>query len=150
VIEEGDGLPGVLASPKSLQEAVSNVLDNAFKYLRLPKPGSPFTKNPRPRVRIRFLANNPAWKTPGVTILVEDNGPGIPNEERDAIFQRGYRSPTTNNAVEGSGLGLSICQTLMSRMGGNLEVVSQPSRDYPDALDGAVLKFVLFRNPPIH
>ena len=148
IVEETDELPGVMAAPKSLQEAVSNVLNNAFSYVTLVKPGSPFTINPSPRVRVRIFSNksaiDPKNSQPGVTILVEDNGPGIREEEREAIFERGFRSPTTM-AVEGSGIGLDICRTLMKRMGGILNV-AKPN-EFGDSLDGAVLELVLFRNP---
>lgn len=148
VVEEAEELPGVMAAPKSLQEAVSNVLNNAFSYVRLAKPESPFSINPSPRVRVRFFPNSivgdESTKKPGVTILVEDNGPGICEDEKESIFERGFRSPTTKS-IEGSGIGLDICRTLMKRMGGILTVVGP--NEITDSLDGAVLKFVLFRNP---
>ena len=148
IVEETDELPGVMAAPQSLQEAVSNVLNNAFSYVTLVKRGSPFTINPSPRVRVRIFSNKSkvdrATSQPGVTILVEDNGPGIREEEKEAIFERGFRSPTTM-AVEGSGIGLDICRTLMKRMGGILNV-AKPN-EFGDSLDGAVLELVLFRNP---
>jgi hypothetical protein len=141
IMEDSNELPGVMAAPRSVQEAVSNVLDNAFKYIALTKAGSPFNKNPSPRVRVRLLANDsPA----GVTILVEDNGPGIHSDERDSIFRRGYRSEGTNS-VEGTGLGLDISRSLMDRMSGTLSVVEP--EECSDCLDGAVLKFELFRKP---
>jgi signal transduction histidine kinase len=141
IMEDSNELPGVMAAPRSVQEAVSNVLDNAFKYVCLPKAGSPFNKNPSPRVRVRLLANDdPA----GVRILVEDNGPGIRRDERDSIFRRGYRSEGTNSA-EGTGLGLDISRTLMHRLSGTLSVADP--EECSDCLDGAVLRFQLFRTP---
>jgi signal transduction histidine kinase len=145
VIEETTELPGVMVAPKSLQEAVCNVLDNAFKYVGLPKSGLRFESNRvPPSVRVRLFANIDPLR-PGVTILVEDNGPGIAAEDRDAIFERGYRSKMTNS-IEGSGIGLDICQSLMKRMGGVLTVGN--IYEFRGSLDGALMKFVLFRNPP--
>jgi signal transduction histidine kinase len=143
VIEETNELPGVIAAPRSLQEAVSNVLDNAFKYVGLPKTGSPFLKNPSPRVRVRMLANEELTPA-GVTLLIEDNGTGIRDQDKVQIFQRGYRSPDTNS-VDGTGIGLDISQALMQRMGGVLEV-AEPD-EFQNCLDGAVMKFTLFRKP---
>jgi signal transduction histidine kinase len=143
VIEETNELPGVIAAPRSLQEAVSNVLDNAFKYVGLPKTGSPFLKNPSPRVRVRMLANEELTPA-GVTLLIEDNGTGIRDQDKVQIFQRGYRSPDTNS-VDGTGIGLDISQALMQRMGGVLEV-AEPD-EFQNCLDGAVIKFTLFRKP---
>ena len=149
-----DELPGVLASPKCVQEAVSNVLDNAFNYVVLPKAGSPFTKNPSPKVRIRLLPNNSA-ETPGVTLFVEDNGPGINDDEKESIFGRGYRSESSCDSVDGTGLGLDISRTLIKRMDATLSVASEEDYaifadddDHDEAfLDGAVLKFQFFRIP---
>ena len=140
VVEESD-LPGVMAAPKSLQEAVCNVLDNAFKYVVLPNLGSPFLKNPSPWVRVRMLGKE---DFPGVVLLVEDNGPGIRHEDKDKIFQRGFRG-TATDFVEGTGLGLDISQALLRRMGGSIEVADP--REIPNSLDGTIMKITLFRQP---
>jgi signal transduction histidine kinase len=144
VIVDDDELPGVTVCPKSLQEAVVNIIDNAFKYVEIPKRESGLARNPSPRVRVR-LSSNKKPLAPGVTIMVEDNGPGIPECDRNDIFQRGFRSRTTS-FVEGSGIGLDISHTLISRMGGTLEVAED---DENHALDGARMKVVLFRNPNV-
>jgi signal transduction histidine kinase len=144
VFEETPDLPGVMAAPQSLQEAVSNVLDNAFKYVVLPKADFP-ESNLFPQVRVRLLANSKPLN-PGVTIIVEDNGPGIQEKDRESIFERGFRSESTNS-IAGTGIGLDICRTLVKRMGGFL-VVASP-KDFNDSLDGAIMKFNLFRKPDV-
>ena len=153
VIEDADDLPGVFVSPKSFQEAISNVLDNALKYVVLPKTGSSFTNNPNPQIRVRIFPNdnynddNTASQDPGVTVLVEDNGPGIAETDRDLIFVRGFRSDTTN-IVGGRGIGLDISQALMTRMGGYIGLPN--GKDiFLDSLDGAVVKFEVTRNPKL-
>ncbi len=50
-----------------------------------------------------------------MSIVVEDTGPGIPAEERDRVFDRFYRVLGTGQS--GSGLGLSIVQTIATRIG---------------------------------
>lgn len=142
MVEDEEELPGVMTAPKSLQEAVSNVFDNAFKYVKLPKMNSPFTRNPNPCVRVRVFANQRDGERPGgVTISVEDNGPGVPEEDYERIFDRGYRSERTAALVEGTGIGLAIARALMRRMGGNLDMGV-------GSLDGTVVKFSLYRNKP--
>lgn len=141
VVQQNDELPGVTVSPTCLQEAVSNVIDNAFKYAVLPKPDSGFTRNPSPRVCVRLSANEKPL-APGVTILVQDNGPGIRKEELEDVFQRGFRSESTS-AVEGSGIGLDISRSLISRMGGLIEV-AQGDDNEASSLDGAAMKLVFF------
>lgn len=143
VIKETPELPGVMAVPQSLQEVLSNVVDNAIKYVMLPKPGSPFTKNPSPRVVVRLFAND---DPSGVVIVVEDNGPGIVHSERDKIFSRGYRSDQTKSSVDGSGIGLDIARSYMKRMGGNLSIAK--SNEFPNSLDGTIMKLELWRKPP--
>lgn len=145
VMEDSFELPGVMAAPKSLQEAISNVLDNAFKYVVLAKPGSPFLKNPSPHVRVRMLSNSKTEK-PGVTIVVEDNGPGISDADKERIFDRGFRSETTS-FVEGSGIGLDISRTLVERMGGTLDLAGKG--EFKNTLDGAIVKCTLFRRPKL-
>lgn len=139
ITEETNELPGVMVAPRALQEAVSNVLDNAFKYVVLTKAGSPFLRNPSPRVRVRMFAND---DPPGVTLIVEDNGPGIRVEDREKIFQRGFRSETTSS-IDGTGIGLDISQALVKRMGGVLELAAPG--EFENSLDGTVMKFMLVR-----
>jgi len=143
VMDDSSDLPGVMAAPKSLQEAVSNVVDNAFKYVVLPKRDSPFLRNPSPYVRVRMLSNK---DDPGVTILVEDNGPGISDADKELVFQRGFRSQSTS-FIEGSGIGLDISKTLIERMGGTLEIAD--SKEFKNALDGVIVKCKLLRRPKL-
>lgn len=135
IVEESPDLPGVLANAEALQEAVSNVIDNAIKYVRVPpSPDSPAPSSPQIKVSLR---PNDDSEAVGVTILIEDNGPGIPDQARELVFQRGYRG---TQSVGGSGIGLDIARTLVEKMGGTLEVL--PSSK------GARLQFRLFRRPP--
>jgi two-component system phosphate regulon sensor histidine kinase PhoR len=62
----------------------------------------------------------------GVTLEVEDRGPGIPPAEIDRVFDRFYRGETSAQKTRGSGLGLYICRTLTRAMGGSVEVTSVP------------------------
>ncbi len=56
-----------------------------------------------------------------VRLFVEDHGPGIPEESRDRIFQRfGQAANQEHSRLPGSGLGLSICRALVSRLGGEI------------------------------
>jgi signal transduction histidine kinase len=47
-----------------------------------------------------------------VRLVISDNGPGIPERERDAVLQRFYRADQTRH-LAGSGLGLSIVSAVM-------------------------------------
>jgi signal transduction histidine kinase len=86
-----DDAPAVSADPTLLFEAVSNLVDNALKFT--PRGG---------RVTLRLVVRDE-----GPRIEVADNGPGVPEAERDAVLQRFYRAARTRTEP-GSGLGLSI------------------------------------------
>ncbi|HUH92383.1 MAG TPA: sensor histidine kinase N-terminal domain-containing protein [Casimicrobiaceae bacterium] len=88
-----------------LTELLRNLVDNALRYA---PPGG--------RVTIR-LEDAPEY----VAVLVTDNGPGIPENERTRIFERFYRG---DGAVEpGSGLGLSIARRCATVIGAELSLV---------------------------
>lgn len=145
-VVDADDLPGVTIWPPALQEAVINLLDNAFKYVSLPSLNLA-TSTTKPLVRVRLLPNkdhrsSPRGAPPGVTILVEDNGPGIPERDREAAFERGFRSAEAQ-AIDGSGIGLDIARSLTEQMGGTLRIVDHSS--YPNSLGGAVLELVVYR-----
>ena len=78
---------------------VKNLVDNAIRYT--PAGG---------RVDLSFLATKE-----GATLVVEDNGPGIPEAERARVFDPFYRVLGSDEI--GSGLGLSIVQTISARVG---------------------------------
>ena len=84
-------VPTVSADPALLFEAVSNLVDNALKFT--PRGG---------RVLLRLQVRDG-----GPRIELVDNGPGVPEGERDAVLNRFYRSQRTRD-LPGSGLGLSI------------------------------------------
>lgn len=77
-------------------EVLVNILDNAIKFT--PEGGTVLLESED--------------GSDGPTIVVSDNGPGIPDEERSAVFQRFYRSDMTST-VPGSGLGLSVVQAVV-------------------------------------
>ncbi|THD61338.1 HAMP domain-containing sensor histidine kinase [Phenylobacterium sp.] len=92
--------PGVTveADAKLLFEAVSNLVDNAIKFTgdREGYDGE---------VRLAVEAEGPR-------IVVQDNGPGVPDAERSAVLQRFYRSER-DRLTPGSGLGLSIVAAIV-------------------------------------
>lgn len=60
-----------------------------------------------------------------VVLTVKDNGPGIPREIRDKIFDPFF---TTKDVGKGMGLGLSICNNIITSHGGRVEVRSEPGQ----------------------
>ncbi len=92
------GSPGVVleGNPTLLKELVRNLVDNALNYT----PSTPA----RPGVITARVLADPFGHA--LALQVEDNGPGIPEAERELVFQPFYRALGTN--VDGSGLGLPI------------------------------------------
>jgi signal transduction histidine kinase len=93
-----DGARGSIAhaDPELLFEALSNLIDNAIKFS--PHGGTV-------RVRVGSDPERPQ-------LIVEDNGPGIPPQERTAVLQRFYRVER-NRPIPGSGLGLSVVAAIV-------------------------------------
>jgi PAS domain S-box-containing protein len=92
-----------------IQQVIVNLLDNAVKY-----GGSPV------RVRVESVNGH-------VRISVADSGPGITLADQERIFEKFYRAdPQHARAPSGTGLGLYISRELVRRMGGRLDVSSQP------------------------
>lgn len=59
----------------------------------------------------------------GTALVVEDDGPGLPAEERERVFERFYRGAAARAAdIEGTGLGLALCDLIVRAAGGRVEV----------------------------
>jgi PAS domain S-box-containing protein len=89
-----------------LTHALSNLLDNAFKYSR---------NKPSPEIKISFKEQ--------LEISVIDFGRGIPKDEINKLFQPFFRSNTAQD-IEGTGLGLVICKRYIELQSGSLMVQS--------------------------
>lgn len=139
--DKNDELPGVLICPKSLQECITNLIDNAIKYVTVCSDGS---SNTCPRIRVSLFPNEPPAK-PGATIFIEDNGPGIPESERDLVFSRTYRGSIKELVPNGDGIGLSVCKSMILRMGGSVEVIDRGQY----GLGGTSMRVTLYRKPDV-
>ncbi len=90
-----------------------NLVDNALKY-----------SGDNPVVDIKIACDH------NFCILsVKDNGPGIPEEYREKVFEKFFRVPTHNrHNVKGYGLGLSYIAHIVARHGGEIWVEGQPGQ----------------------
>ncbi|NTU68804.1 MAG: HAMP domain-containing protein [Chlorobiaceae bacterium] len=106
-----EGLPPVMADAGYVDIVIRNLVDNAVKYVG-EKGGM---------VRIRAFAMSDA-----VSIEVEDNGMGIPQEDLDRIFERFYRvDKARSRQLGGTGLGLSIVKHIVLAHKGDIRVRSR-------------------------
>lgn len=108
-----------------LLELLGNLMDNAFKWCH-----SRVLLTARPIV-------HPRSRRPGLLLRVEDDGPGIPDEQISQVLKRGVRG---DERVQGHGIGLSIVGELVASYGGELKVGRS------EQLGGAQFEVVL---PPL-
>lgn len=101
-------LPQVFADEDLIRQVLINLLDNAVKYT---PPGGTISLS---------LLHRTAQK---VQISIEDNGPGIPSEKRDRIFENHFRLQRDRDQ-EGYGLGLDLCRRVIRAHYGQLWVDS--------------------------
>jgi two-component system, OmpR family, sensor histidine kinase SenX3 len=100
----------VLGDEDDLKAMVSNLIDNAIKY-----------SGPQVHVAVELEQADPAT----ATLRVRDQGIGISQAERKRIFKRFYRIPgAISTRVKGTGLGLFIVRTVVTRHGGKVFVES--------------------------
>lgn len=102
----------VRADPDRLRQALVNLLGNAIKYTP-----------PEGRIRLGTSVverEGVAW----AALSVSDTGPGIPEDQRETIFQP-YTRLSGADAEPGSGLGLAICRELVRHLEGRIEVESR-------------------------
>lgn len=90
-------------------QALSNLVDNALKYT--PEGG---------RVTIATAAEPGA-----LTVTVSDNGPGVPEAEREAVWRRLYRGDASRSQ-RGLGLGLTLVRAVAEAHGGSACVTDAP------------------------
>ena len=107
VLDDSSGSVWALGDPGSVAQILRILLDNA---IRLSPEGG--------KVKVELRNGSSA------TLSVCDHGPGVPNEERELIFERFMRGRDTSRQA-GFGLGLAIGRELAERMGGEL-VLEEP------------------------
>lgn len=95
----------MLADESKIQRVLVNLISNAVKF-------SPENTS----VEITATVENGV-----VEVRVRDNGPGIPEDYRQLVFNRYERLPSAED-IEGTGLGLSICKTIIESHGGLIGV----------------------------
>ncbi|HEY8324053.1 MAG TPA: ATP-binding protein [Ktedonobacterales bacterium] len=125
-IEEPDELPLVLMDQEQIQQALTNLIENALKY-------SP--EGSEIRIQTRVVDDE-------LCVAVIDQGIGIPPREITAIFDKFYRVQqarlpwSRKRPPIGTGLGLAICAAIVKAHGGRIWAESEPGH-------GATLTFTL-------
>ncbi len=119
-VEAADGAVWMRGRADALRRAFGNVIANGLRY------GT--------HCVVRIYSNAIA-----ITVMIDDNGPGIPPEQRADVFRPFLRvEGSRNKATGGAGLGLTIARDIALSHGGNLEISKSP-------LGGARLAFTFPR-----
>jgi signal transduction histidine kinase len=112
-LQIGKNLPKIQADKTALVRAVQNLIGNALKYSGQSR-----------WIGIRGFADAHV-----LSIVVEDHGLGVPEDELGHIFEPFYRGrDATDSQISGSGLGLSLVKHIVEAHGGTVEVTSTVGR----------------------
>lgn len=108
IVNGGD----VLAPRKEFTHSVVHLLDNAFKF-------SP--QNGKVNLELNTGPNG------GIKLAVFDEGPGIPVDQREKVFEKFYQiSQGDTRAFEGLGVGLTIARAVFQNFGGSVKIMNYP------------------------
>jgi two-component system sensor histidine kinase KdpD len=108
-LELEPGLPLLRLDPVLFEQVLFNLLDNAAKYV---PAGTVVTIGAR-------------REGPLARIAVEDEGPGLPEEDRERVFDKFYRVRASDKKRAGTGLGLAIARGFMEAMGGTITAANR-------------------------
>jgi two-component system OmpR family sensor kinase len=103
----------VFADPTRFSQVLLNLVTNAIQHMG---------DVPDPEIRLD-VEDEPG----GATLIVQDNGRGIPEEAHARIFEL-FHCARANGARPASGLGLGIVKRIMDAHGGRIEVQSRPAQ----------------------
>jgi signal transduction histidine kinase len=101
----------IVAGTNRMYHMILNLVDNAIKY-------SP--TGTQVDICLEFRAT-------GIVILVQDDGPGVPKEDLDFVFDKYYRGKQ-KDLSPGAGLGLSVVKSIAEAHGGQVAVANLPER----------------------
>ena len=106
-VDIAEAIPAIRGDRQLLSEMLANLIDNAIRYT--PAGG-------RIKVDVRQGREN-------IILTITDNGPGIPQSEKQHVLKRFYRGIETG-AFVGSGLGLTIAHEILVLHGGRIELAA--------------------------
>ena len=110
IVVDGHDTGDVQGRADALARLCAILIDNALKYT-----------NAGGTIRIRT-----GREARGVVLEVVDTGIGVPPEERERVFDRFYRGASARERVDGSGLGLPIARSIVTRLHGTIEFMAGP------------------------
>jgi len=131
-LEVDPDLPRVRIDERAIQLAVINLIDNALKYA------------PESRVVAVRADGEDGKRGREIVVRVIDQGPGVPAEDRERIFERfvrgrNARDPRSGRPIRGSGIGLALVKHIAESHGGRawVESADDGSGDRPAGANGS-------------
>ncbi len=113
IVEIASDVPAIYGSRREISQAFTNLVGNASKYT--PQGGT---------ITVRLYHENKH-----ILFETQDTGYGIPESDQKNIFQEFYRARTTNTAnIEGTGLGLSLVQSIITAHDGKIWFKSEEGK----------------------
>ena len=106
-------LGAVKCDPKQLRQLFWNLIENALKFRDTSR---------KPEIEVMLEAGSKV-SSEYLTVLVKDNGMGIPENETERVFEAFHRLHP-RNTYPGAGLGLSFCRKIIESAGGSITVTS--------------------------
>jgi signal transduction histidine kinase len=112
-LENEQGQPAIMGNGSELQQVLINLLSNAMDSIDAREDGGRL-------IEMRTFVSNGR-----VSFRISDTGCGISRADRERIFEPFY---TTKGAEKGTGLGMAVVHTILSRHEANIEVDSEPGK----------------------
>jgi signal transduction histidine kinase len=123
-LDVAEDVPGVMTDVKRFQQIVFNFLANAVKFV---EPESRTGRVPQVTLRAERLVTSATAAEERVRVSVIDNGPGIPREDQQRIFEKFYQRDAGHTKEHtGTGLGLAISKELAQILQCEIQLVSEP------------------------
>jgi len=110
-VEMPEQVPPLQADPDRLLQVLLNLLSNAAKFVP--------AEHGRVRIRLRADAER-------ASVEVEDNGPGVPAEHQQLVFEKFRQGGDATSRRQGTGLGLPISRRIVEHFGGRMWLRSEP------------------------
>jgi signal transduction histidine kinase len=111
IVNLADNLPPVVADDQGVQSILYHLLDNAIKYA------------PEGEIHLNAIVQDER-----VILSICDSGPGIPEDERENVFEMFYRLDSSDSReIYGRGLGLNLARRFLDVMGGGIEITDSES-----------------------
>jgi signal transduction histidine kinase len=109
--QTSEHLPKVMGDARTLEQVFTNLISNAIEAMS--KSGG--------TLAVRTTTNIEVINNPQVEITISDNGPGIPDDIKDRVFE-----PFITNNPRGTGLGLAITKSIVTAHRGSISLNTFP------------------------